>query len=232
MKHLKAQSGPFVERPFFKGGEIESTCEEELIKAGLCPAAPGPVRIERFIEKRFGVTPTYEDLGEGVLGLTRFNGQGVAEIVVAEALDSEGSTVSERRIRTTLAHEAGHALFHTYLFVLAPREPLFGDASEPNKPKVLCREGADGATPNRYRGQWWEYQANCAIGGLLLPTRLTHMALEPYVVASGSLGLRTFDQARLEEATRMLADLFDVNPVVARIRINQIFPDQSGQMLL
>jgi hypothetical protein len=58
------------------------------------------------------------------------------------------------------------------------------------------------------------------------------MALEPYVVASGSLGLRTFDQARLEEATRMLADLFDVNPVVARIRINQIFPDQSGQLLL
>jgi hypothetical protein len=31
MKHLKAQSGPFVERPYFKAGEIESTCEAELI---------------------------------------------------------------------------------------------------------------------------------------------------------------------------------------------------------
>jgi hypothetical protein len=232
MKHLKAQSGPFVERPYFKAGEIESTCEAELIKAGLCPAAPGPVRIERFIEKRFKVTPTYEDLGEGVLGLTRFDSRGVAEVVIAKALDSEGSTVAERRIRTTLAHEAGHALFHTYLFVLAPREPLFGDASEPNKPKVLCREGADGANPGRYRGQWWEYQANCAIGGLLLPTRLTIMALEPYFVASGSLGLLAFDQSRLDQATRTLAELFDVNPVVARIRINQIYPQQSGQMAL
>jgi hypothetical protein len=232
MKNLKAQSGPFVERPFFKEGEIEATCEAELIKANLYPASPGPVRIDRFIEKRFSVTPSYEELPTGILGLTRFNSQGVAAIVVAEALDTENSVVAERRIRTTLAHEAGHALFHTYLFVLAPRTPLFGDSTDPNQPKVLCREGADGATQGRYNGQWWEYQANCAIGGLLLPGRLVRKALEQYFVTTGTLGLMSFDHSRLEHATRTLAEVFDVNPVVARIRIKQLYPEQSGQMLL
>jgi hypothetical protein len=230
MRHLKAQSGPFVERPYFKNGEIESTCEDELLKAGLCPSLPEAIRIDRFIEKRFGVTPSYEDLGESILGLTRFNSTGVAEIVVAEALDSENSVVAERRIRTTLAHEAGHALFHSHLFVLAPREPLFGDATDPGRPKVLCRDEGVGSG---YKGQWWEYQANCAIGGLLLPTRLTLQVLQPYLVAVGTLGVVDFDRSRMEDAARFLAETFNVNPVVARIRINQLYPEPAaGQMLL
>ena len=232
MKHLKVQSGPFVDRPYFKDGEIESACEDELVKAALLPSGPEPIRIERFIEKRFGVTPSYEDLGESILGLTRFNSAGVAEIVVAEALDSENNVVSERRIRTTLAHEAGHALFHTHLFVLAPREPLFGDATDPGRPKVLCRDEGVGSGSG-YKGEWWEYQANCAIGGLLLPARLTLQALQPYVVVVGTLGVVDFDRSRLDQAARSLAEIFNVNPVVARIRINQLYPKPAaGQMLL
>lgn len=231
MRHLKAKSGPFVEQPYFKKGEIESTCEAELVKAGLCPLGPEPIRIDRFIEKRFGVTPTYEDLGESVLGLTRFNSKGVAEIVVAEALDSENSVVAERRIRTTLAHEAGHALLHTHLFVLASQEPLFGDVTDPGRPKVLCRD--EGVVGSAYKGQWWEYQANCAIGGLLLPTRLTLQALRPYLTAVGTMGVVDFDRSRLEQAARFLAETFDVNPVVARIRISQLYPEPAaGQTLL
>jgi len=231
MKVLRSKSGPFVERPYFKDGEIEATCETELIQAKLYPSSPEPIRIDRFIEKRFGITPTYEDLGTDVLGLTRFNARGVGEIVVADALDSESSVTAERRIRTTLAHEAGHALLHTYLFVLAPRTPLFGDTSEPDKPKVLCREGADGGQI-RYKGHWWEYQANCAIGGLLLPTRLALSALEQFLITAGSLGLPTFDRSRFDEAVRKLAETFNVNPVVARIRIDQLCPERLGQMLL
>jgi len=232
MKHLRSQSGPFIQRPFFKEGKIDSACEEELIKVGLFPSMPGPIRIDRFIEKRFGVTPTYEDLADGVLGLTRFSSHGVAEVVVAATLDSENSIVAERRIRTTLAHEAGHGLFHAHLFALSTANPLFGDASDPKRPKVLCREGADGANPSGYRGDWWEFQANCAIGGLLLPKRLVIRALEPYLVATGSLGLKTFDLSRLEGAARHLSELFNVNPAVSRIRINQLYPEQTGQMLL
>ena len=118
MKTFKTKSGPFLERPFYSDSDIEKMCVAELSAVGLLPQTPGPVRIDRFIEKRF-VVPTYQDLGEGILGLTRFTSRGVAEIVVSKELDDEGSEIAERRIRTTLAHEGGHGLLHTHLFVLA-----------------------------------------------------------------------------------------------------------------
>lgn len=232
MKHLKTQSGPFVERPFFREGEIEDICERELVAVQLYPDDPSPIRIDRFVEKRFGVHADYQELPEGVLGLTRFSSGGVSELVVSKTLDSEGTLVAQRRIRTTLAHEAGHALFHTHLFVLSPRRLLFGDSSDPDQPKVLCREGADGSRQIRYDGHWWEFQANCAIGGLLLPSRLLREALTPYMRPAGTLGLMEFDATCLDSAICSVADIFDVNPVVARIRIRQLYPEGTGQMRL
>src|SRR3989441_11554119 len=66
----------------------------------------------------FRSTPTYEDLDKGVLGFTQFGRTGVQAIVVARALDEDGTRPAERRIRTTLAHEAGHGLLHAHLFAL------------------------------------------------------------------------------------------------------------------
>ena len=68
-------------------------CVDALRGADLLPSSPQPIRIDRFIEKRFG-PPAYEDLPNGVLGLTRFNNSGVQQIVVAKILDDESSSVS------------------------------------------------------------------------------------------------------------------------------------------
>lgn len=232
MKTRRSSAGPFLERPYFPDGEIEKVCADELRTVGLLPSGPEPIRIDRFIEKRFKVTPSYEHLPEGVLGLTRFNQQGVREVVVARALDEESSAVAERRIRTTLAHEGGHCLLHTHLFVLAtPSHNLFGDFTDAKSPKVLCRgEVGQEARPG-YDGRWWEFQANLAIGGLLIPTVLMAPALGKFMRKS-SIGLDYFDHERSEEAARVLADVFDVNPVVARIRIKQVFRTDSRQQLL
>jgi hypothetical protein len=102
-----------MEWPFYEDREIEAICTDALREVGLLPTRPEAVRIDRFIEKRFGVVPTYEDLPDGVQGLTRFSQKGVREVVVAKALDDDSSTIAERRIRTTLAHEGGHCLLHT-----------------------------------------------------------------------------------------------------------------------
>src|SRR5437588_601706 len=83
--------------------EIERICTEELHAVGLYPSRPEPVRVERFIEKRFNVSATYEELPPGVLGYTRFNRGGVEAIVVSCALCDEGTRAAERRINTTLA---------------------------------------------------------------------------------------------------------------------------------
>jgi len=162
MKTFRTTSGPFHERSYYKDREIEDICTDALLEVGLLPTEP-PIRIDRFIEKRFGVVPSYEDLPDSVLGLTRFTNDGVKEVVVANALDADSSVSAQRRIRTTLAHEGGHCLLHTHLFVLAtPSQNLFGDFSDPDKPKILCRDEGDSGP--KYSGQWWEFHANTAMG--------------------------------------------------------------------
>src|SRR5665213_29794 len=93
-------------------------CCDELRKESLLPSSPEVIRIDRFIEKRFRVSPQYEVLPDGVLGFTRFGKNGVKAVVISAALDAEGGKVSERRVRTTMAHEAGHGLLHAHLFAL------------------------------------------------------------------------------------------------------------------
>ena len=121
-------------------------CWDELHKAGLYPEAPSAIRIDRFVEKRFGVTIAYENLPKGLLGFTEFGSKGVVAVVVSKTLD-DGYQSSERRIRTTLAHEGGHGLLHTHLLVLGQDRSMFEGAVD-DQQRLLCRE--DGSS-NRKR---------------------------------------------------------------------------------
>ncbi len=69
------------------------------------------------------------------------------------------------------------------------------------------------------------------IGALLLPRALVLKALEPLMTLRGQLGMGILEEAKRDEAAETLADTFDVNPVVARIRIDQIFPASIGGQL-
>jgi hypothetical protein len=232
MKTLRTGSGPFRERPFFKTGEIDRMCVEELRKVGLYPKTPSAIRIDRFLEMRFGIVAEYDDLAEGVLGYTKFGSKGVESIVIARALDEEGTEVSERRIRTTMAHEAGHGLLHAYLFALGGQvESLFGNETGTDC-QILCRDvPGHGHSSRSYDGRWWEYQANQAIGGLLVPRSLAQEALKPFLVPSGSLGGSMLDVTLADAAAQTLSDVFEVNPAGVRIRINDLYPRANGGQL-
>lgn len=217
-------------RPYFRNGEIEDICLDELQNSGFLPSAPTPIRVDRFIEKRFDVVPDYRNLHEGVLGVTEFRDGRAVGIVVARSLDNEGTQVSDRRIRTTLAHEAGHALLHAHLFAKdCKTAPLLGDWTHADAPRVLCRD-IEPAPSKQRKGVWSEYQANQAIAGLLLPRPLVDMVLAPYVVTT-VLGLRRLDLSKAEYAERDLSEVFDVNPVVARIHLKKLFPDIQNRQL-
>ncbi len=234
MRTYRAQKGPFQERPFYKQEEVESLCQEELAKHNLLPASPEPIRIERFIEKRFKVTPVYEELPSGVLGFTRFNTNGVEAIVISRSLSEEESRIAERRITTTLAHEAGHGLLHAHLFVVGSQPgQLFGDEYDPKAPKILCRdEPTDSAQGPKYNGKWWEFQANLVIGALLLPKILVVKSLEGTVLKStGSFGLPQLKSQDRGRAVKVLSDTFNVNPVVAKIRLDQLLPENESAQL-
>jgi hypothetical protein len=237
MKNLR-RSGPFAERPYFEAAEIEEICREALSSVGLYPAEPRAIRIDRFIEKRFAVDPVYEELPKGVLGYTEFGPNGVQRVVISRALDDEGSQTAERRIRTTLAHEGGHGLLHAHLFALGARgASLFGEGMDPRRPKIMCREEGP-AEPGRavsrsksYDGRWWEYQANQAIGGLLLPRPLVERSVSALTEERGSFGRRTLSASCRAEAVSTLTDVFNVNAAVAKIRLEELYPAAEDAQL-
>ena len=142
-------------------GEIDEICLEALKSQSLLPSKPAPIRIERFVEKQFRTPLRYEDLGPDNLGCTIFNSSGAVEaILVSRSLEEQNTTPARRRVRSTVAHEAGHGLLHGPLFI----GDNFPDRGE-NQRRILCRsEDILVETQRSYRGRWWEFQANQAIG--------------------------------------------------------------------
>ena len=232
METFRSRSGPFLDQYYYEPREFEVIAADALRSVGLFPVAPEPIRVDRFIEKRFDIAAQYEDLPNGLLGFTRFGAQGAEEVVVSEALSEEGGKTAERRISSTLAHEAGHILLHGQLFNLQLRtgaRSLIEDDLDVVNQKVLCRD--DGPNIRRYDGRWWEYQANQMIGALLLPRPLAIQALEPFLAFRGQFGIGILEKERREEAAQSLSETFDVNPSVARIKVEQIYPESEGSQL-
>lgn len=97
MRTYRTNRGPFATRPHYKLAEIDRICGDALKVAGLMPDTPEAVRIDRFVEKHFKVSPRCEPLPDGVLGYTSFGLSGVTGIAITTALDEEGGSVSERR---------------------------------------------------------------------------------------------------------------------------------------
>lgn len=228
MKQVRSH-GSTATHPRYEDHEIERMCIEELQKLGYLPDEPGPIRIDRFVEKRFELVPDYLDLSPGLLGYTQFGFFGPQAIVISRELAEDGTQVSQRRVRTTLAHEAGHALLHSSLFDDPKRQmKVLFDEEHEDLSKVLCRDVVDASQGERraYDGKWWEFQANKAMGSLLLPETLFRKAAAPFLGSGGFLddGPATVTPEGKRELELSLADIFDVNPVVVRHRLHQLYP--------
>src|SRR5262249_6048960 len=114
---IRPRTEAFSSKPhYLPASRIEKICNDALRSVELLPETPSAVRIERLIEKKFGFSPEYAALPVGVLGYTVFGTTGPTRIVVDRGLAESDSIVADRRISTTLAHEAGHCLFHAHLF--------------------------------------------------------------------------------------------------------------------
>lgn len=234
MRAFRARSGPFEEQLHFTTDEIDGMCMDALQKEELLPTYPEAVRIERFIEKNFRCRVQYEDLGAGVMGCTAFKNDGSIKAVIVSSDLDDGREGSERRVRSTLAHEGGHCLMHPILFVaMVGQQHLHLEAGHEmnldfKARKILCRDGDIHPEGSRraYNGRWWEWQANRAIGGLLLPTNLVRIALEPFLEFSAITRSPLLPSNNRIPAERELAKVFDVNPIVVRIRLGELFPEK------
>ncbi len=222
MRKYPAVSGPFEKALYFEQEEIEDVCETALMSVGLYPDNPSPIRIERFLEKKFGLSPEYADLPEGVLGLTKFGPRGPEKVILSVSLSETEDRISDRRIATTIAHEAGHILFHAELF-----QNHFKKYSEEER-AVLCRDLPETSEKTSYSGRWWEHQANKAIGALLIPFGLLEKTVAPFLEArkkgEGNPEMPWLGPKQREAAILRLSEFFDVNPVVAKIRLAETYP--------
>ena len=120
---------------------------------------------------------------------------------MSRALDEGGTKVAERRLRSTLAHEAGTGCYTHTCFALG------------EKPKSAFRRPrshAEHSLPGSHRctggraqisGHWSEFQANRAIGALLMPKPLVDKAVQEFCVEAGKLGQRTLAAEKREAAT-------------------------------
>ena len=232
MREIPSLGSPFGHVLFFEPGEINELCQDALAAADCLPESPQPVEIETFIETSFRARVAYTELGEGILGCTVFDARGQVSTIGAASSLFDGTRSGSRRARSTLAHEVGHGLLHGTLFANAEEShPLLDGNYDSQRKRLMCREQDLTAQFNGYSGRWWEWQANQAIGGLLLPSRLLVSAAQPFTVPSEGLGIPIMSGQSREVAIKILARTFDVNPVVARIRLSQVFPD-DGQMVL
>ena len=135
MRKVATPSGPFPFQLYFEDlGEIDEICLEALKTQSLLPSRPAPIRIERFVEKQFKTALRYEDLGPENLGCTIFNSSGAVEaILVSRFLEEQNTISARRRVRSTVAHEAGHGLLHGSLFTEANfLNPLDGTVKKTN----------------------------------------------------------------------------------------------------
>lgn len=225
------RTSPFGLKIWMTKPEMDKICLDELKKSNkYLPDEPGPINIERFLESYLKVTVDYQDLGEGFLGCAMFAESGKPlRVIVSGTLESDHEP-TERRLRSTLAHEAGHCIFHPQLFMSGnPQSDLFDQDVNMKQGKILCREGAVGSG-GQFDGRWWEYQANRAIGGFLLPKPLLEKALEDLLVSSTITGTKSLSPESFRTAVELVAEIFDVNPVVARYRISEIYENNSDQI--
>jgi hypothetical protein len=65
---------------------------------------------------------------------------------------------------------------------------------------------------------------------LLLPKKLVREALKDMLIESLVTRNPSLPPANRQRAEKHLATTFDVNPVVARIRLSEMFPDSKGQV--
>ena len=233
MNQKPTPGGPYPFALYYEPGEIERICESALRGNNLLPSTPQPVRIERFIEKQFPLSTTYyEDIDAGILGGIGFRPDGEVEAVfVSKALADNPGAVAQRRVRATFAHEAGHGLLHGCLFIDDGQLDLLTSDTNTER-RFRCRE-EDVASASRcvQTQKWWEVQANRAISGLLLPRNLVQMIVRPFGREADLFGGLTLIEARREAAVREVAECFDVNPVVARIGLERMFPANAFSAL-
>lgn len=225
MRYKKDDTGRFDKRPHFELGYLDELCERTLLDylTSTLESIAWPVSTETIIKlverdtEELDLFTSMEEFGldDGVDGFTDYSGSSKPLVYINKRLYNK--PYLENRLRTTLAHEYGHVLLHG---------PLFRDDS----PCKLLKSPDEWTRPvprtlsQRAKSKdWMEWQANYAMGALLMPKAAVEELVTWYARKYGfsaPFGERTGHAMQLAEAT---SKHFLVSVEAASIRLKQMF---------
>ena len=225
MKWVTDRTGRFPKRPHYLREEIDSECEDVLseLRKSIDGKIAFPVTTDDLtvlIESRVEDLDLFADLSaeEGhVEGVTEFYPGRRPRVRISEKLTSDPRMVN--RLRTTLTHEFGHVVFHSFLLSENPQpRGLFGETRETHSKKCK-RENILGASER----DWMEWQAGYACGAFLMPhTELKQLIRSFIEVRHISVGRFATDSKDGELLVSAVCHHFSVSRDAARVRLSQM----------
>lgn len=143
------------------------------------PKSPSKVDIEKFCDRKWGFAEDYRDLGPEILGRATFNIKGLVSIEVNARLEEDRSRSGICRLRSTIAHEIGHAILQEQMFIDKIifehcQMRLFEEVEREQTPQTqaMIVTRSDTIDSAHQPFEWWEYQANLFMAEILMPKPL------------------------------------------------------------
>ena len=222
MKWLRDRSGRFEQRPFYDQYELDSQCEEIVdgFLRGKNGSAAYPITTDDLtvmIERDVAELDLYANLagdGRGVEGVTEFRRRRKPSVRIAKYLSA--SATRENRLRSTLAHEYAHVIFHGFLWTL---EGVRGKPGQARPHYRRCKRSRVVAAP---QADWMEWQAGYAGGALLMPITPLRAVVEEMLAASGGGRLVEAGTDRHARLVLRVAEGFAVSKDAAAFRLTKL----------
>lgn len=186
----------------------------QLKKFGLYPDKPEPAKVETLADL-ISDHVDYQELDEGVLGMTQFIYGGKPIIFFSDSPVPEDNPSLLRRFLFTVAHECGHIIMQDSLFQQGCRNLI-----RRNGALISSGISCHPLFLKEYNSSnWYEWQANTAAAHLLMPPEYLHMVIQEelchgYIPSAPNI---LHHAVFLEQIYNQLKVTFNVNYSVAKI---------------
>jgi hypothetical protein len=205
MRWVRDATGRFPRRPHYEAHELDAACDD-LLKKEQLPLSTDALTV--LIEQRAADLDLYADLsaeGADVEAVTDFVPGQRPRVRISERLSTD--VRRGHRLRTTLAHELAHVVFHDFIWWF-DQGALDAARARALSPRCHRRLGVQ-------QSDWMEWQANYAAGALLMPRGSVRLLSgEEQAVWSSS--------ARGRQRVAAVSRACDVSQDAARVRLEQL----------